>query len=69
MDQIMAKKKIPPLVHISYNPNRKPNIEVTDDVKKRLQEIKTKYRLKSFSEAIEYLFDERKEKDDKDLEN
>ena len=67
--EIMAKKKTLPSVYIPYNPDRKPTVEITNDVKERLQEIKTKYRLKSFSEAIEFLIDEREENDDKDLEN
>jgi len=42
-----------------YNPDRKPTIEVINDVKKRLQEIKTKYHLKSFSDVIEMILNER----------
>jgi len=47
------------MIVMHYNPDRKPTIEVINDVKKRLQEIKTKYHLKSFSDVIEMILNER----------
>jgi len=51
----MARKKIRSVEHLPYNPERKITLTISDDVKKQLQELKTKYRLKSFSETIELL--------------
>jgi len=51
------------LGYLHYDPERKPNITVSDEVKSRLQELKTKYRLHSFSDVIERLLDERDKKD------
>ena len=60
----MAKKKPPSPTYIPYDPNRKPVIIISDDVKRRLQEIKTNYRLKSFNEAIELLLNEKEKKEE-----
>ena len=47
---------------LHYNPDKKPEITVSEDIKRRLQELKTKYRLHSFSDVIERLLDEREKK-------
>lgn len=63
----MASKKLPLPVYIPYDPDRKPVIIISDDVKRRLQEIKTNYRLKSFNEAIELLLNENEKEEGKKL--
>ena len=45
-----------------YDPDRKPMIEITSEVKSRLQELKKEYHLKSFSEVIELLLNEKYKK-------
>ena len=52
---------------LHYNPNKKPDIMVSEEVKSRLQELKDMYRLHSFSEVIERLLDEREKKGEKSL--
>ena len=48
--------------HLPYNPERKITIIISPDVNKRLLELKIKYRLKSFNEAIEFLLNEKEKK-------
>jgi predicted CopG family antitoxin len=55
----MARKKIRSAQHLSYNPERKITLTISNNVKKQLQEIKTKNRLKSFNESIELLLNEK----------
>jgi rubrerythrin len=47
------------LGYLHYNPNKKPNIIISEEVKSRLQELKTKHHLKSFSEVIEMIVNDR----------
>jgi hypothetical protein len=47
---------------LHYNPDKKPNITISPEVKRRLQELKTNHRLKSFSEVIEMLLNEKESK-------
>ncbi len=51
-----------------YDPKRKPAIEVTEEVKRRLSELKDKHHVKSFSEVIERLLNgEHKKQDEQKL--
>jgi len=58
----MARKKIGLMGNLHYNPERDITITISKDVKKRLVELKTKYRLKSYSSAIELLLNENEKK-------
>jgi predicted CopG family antitoxin len=58
----MARKKIRSAEHLPYNPERKITLTISNNVKKQLQELKTKNRLKSFSETIELLLNEKEKR-------
>ena len=57
-----TREKIGIHEHLPYDPERKITIIISPDVKRRLMELKTKYRLKSFNETIELVLNEKEKR-------